>query len=476
MRHLYYGLLFIYLALVCINVPLISDDFEFADLALTSPRDLFSYVLYYGNGRLMGNLTGVFLVNYPILCAFIKAATFCGIIYLLPRVITVPLRNRTFIAALVPFLVLGANPDIMGQVFTWTSGWANFVPPILIGLFCFYVIRSQSRFSFKAASVIVVLGFLGQLYVEHATAIQILSAGCLLFYYHKQGCKVKIGYTLCWLVAGICGAALMLVIPKIFYLEVNRTTGYRTFHIIDFVSHISSAVLFVLSTFEQCTALLAVFSVFGFLVNKKKTLVSILKKAIYLLVPAFLFICPHLNLAGGILTLAKHGSALVYIAVLLLDTLLIKDKHQKLSIIWLYTMAVIATAPFLVITPFGERCMYLSYILLCIAALIGVEYGLENSMVHTKLLQYVFHGATAVICIILAVSLVKIHHYDNVRDSHIRQQITEGKSKITVFNLPTRYAFNTYLLDRYYYDQQPGDVTFETVDLNTWMQTYYEGP
>ena len=470
--HLYYGLLFLFLALVCMNAPLISDDFEFADLALTSPRDLLSYVLYYGNGRLMGNLTGVFLVNFPVLCAIFKAATFCGIIYLLPRVITTPWKNRTFMVALVSFVVLGANPDIMGQIFTWTSGWANFVPPILIGLFCFYVIRSQSHFSFKVASVILVLGFMGQLYVEHATALQILAAICLLLYYRKQGCKPKVSYTLCWLAAGICGAAIMFAIPKIFYLEVNRTTGYRTFHIIDFVSYVSSAVLFVLSTLEQCTALLAVFSLFGFLVNKKKSPVTILKKAIYLVVPTFLFIYPHLKFFSSIVTLAKHGSFLVYIAVLLVDVLLIKDKQKKLPIFWLCTMAVIATAPFLVITPFGERCMYLSYILLCIAALSGVEYALETTPVHTKLLQFAFHGATAVTCIILAVSLVKIHHYDRIRDAHIRQQIADGQSKVVVFHLPTRYAFNTYLLDRYYYNQQPGDVSFEAVDLNTWMQTY----
>lgn len=472
----YYGLLFIFLGLVCVNPPLISDDFEFADLALTNPRDLISYVLYYGNGRLMGNLTGIFLINYPILCGLVKAVTFCGIIWLLPRVSTVSPKNRLFLAAIVPLLVLGVNPDIAGQVLMWTSGWANFIPPILIGLLCLYVIQSMNRFSFKAATLIVVLGFVGQLYVEHATAIQILAALCLLVYYHKRGHKIQARYSLCWLAAGICGAALMFAIPKIFFLEVNRSAGYRTFHISDFVSHIYGALLFSISTFEQCIALLSVFSLFGFLVNKGRSTLSLLKKTVYLLIPVLLGIYPYLNISWSILALAKHGLTLIYLTLLLIDILLMKDKSKKLAVLWLCILAIIATAPFLVITPFGERCMHLSYILLCIAALICVESCIESDdSIRTKLLQCASLIGTAAVCVILAVSMVKIHHYDNIRDSYIRQQIAAGETEVVIFDLPTRYTFNTYLLDLYYYDQKPRDVSFEIIDLDTWMQTYYQG-
>ena len=472
----YYSLLFIFLGFICVNTPLISDDFEFADLALTNPRDLISYVLYYGNGRLMGNLTGIFLINYPILCGLIKAVTFCGIIWLLPRVITVSSKNRVFLAAFVPLLVLGVNPDIAGQVLTWTSGWANFIPPILIGLLCLYVIQSRNRFSFKAAALIVVLGFLGQLYVEHATAIQILSALCLLVYYHKRGHKIQARYTLYWLVAGLCGAALMFAIPKVFFLEVNRTTGYRTFHIHDFVGHAFGALLFSISTFEQCIALLSVFSLFGFLVNKGRSAIALLKKTVYLLSPVFLGIYPFLNISWSILELAKHGLTLIYLALLLIDILLMKDQVKKLAVLWLGILAIIATAPFLVITPFGERCMHLSYTLLCIAALICVNSCIESDdSIPAKLLQCASAISTAAVCVILAVSMAKMRHYDNIRDSYIRQQIAAGETEIVVFDLPTRYAFNTYLLDLYYYDQQPKDVSFEIIDLDTWMQTYYQG-
>lgn len=474
--HLYYSVLFVFLSFLCVLSPLISDDFEFADLALTSVRSLLPYALYYGNGRLFGNLTGVFLINYPIVCAIMKAATFCALIYLLPRVICVSEKSRALIFAMAPFLILGANPDIMGQIFTWTSGWANFVPPMVIGLFCFYLIRSKNRFSPGIAILITVLGVLGQLYVEHATVVQILLAICLLFHYHKQGCTVKFRYTLYWLIAGICGAALMFAIPKIFFLEGNRTAGYRTFHISDLITNISGSFLFALNTFEQCSALLSVFSVFGILSNQGRSPLSIAKKAVYLLVPVFLGIFPYLNVDSGFLATVKHGFVLLYIVLLLTDIILIKDRQKKISILWLCILAMISTAPFLIITPFGERCMYLSYILLCIAALIGVQYSLENHVINIKALRSICHGATAAVCIILTFSLIKIHHYDNIRDRYIRQQIAEGQSQVTIFDLPTRYSFNTYLPDLYYYDQQPRDVKFEFIDLEEWMQIYYENP
>ena len=378
--------------------------------------------------------------------------------------------------SLVSLFILGANPNIMGQVFTWTSGWANFVPPILIGMICIHIIRKQPHFSAGYACVIAVLGFAGQLYVEHATAIQILISGCLVFYYRKHRRGTQLRYALCWLIAGICGAMLMFTLPRIFYLDINRTTGYRTFNFPDLIGNGINACIFILITLGGCTALLSVFSAFGFLVNAGKTPKAIIKKAVYCVYPVFAAVYPYLDglpLSRGLFTIARYGMTFLYLLLLVIDIFRMKDKKKKRLMLWLFTVAAISLAPFFVVTPFGERCMYLAYVLLSIAALIGMEYCIENGMlIYPKRFRCICAAATVIVCALLGISFAKIHHYDALRDAYIREQIAAGSKKIVVFDLPTKYTFNTYLIDLYYYETVPRDVQFEIVELEEWLQVY----
>ncbi len=67
--------------------PLISDDFIFSRLEFSSFRELIQYVLYYGNGRVLGNLSVLLTINVPWLTALIKAVAVAGIVTLIPYVV-----------------------------------------------------------------------------------------------------------------------------------------------------------------------------------------------------------------------------------------------------------------------------------------------------------------------------------------------------------------------------------------------------
>ena len=92
MKSTQYARAVVYLISVCIllyifwDMPLFSDDFEFADLVRTkSVAEVIEYILYYGNGRLLGNTMAILLVNADAwISAFIKAAVVLGIVILLP--------------------------------------------------------------------------------------------------------------------------------------------------------------------------------------------------------------------------------------------------------------------------------------------------------------------------------------------------------------------------------------------------------
>lgn len=471
-----YGLLFVFLSIILSKAPLISDDFEFADLALTNPKDLLNYALHYGNGRLMGNLTSVYLVNFPILCACFKSVVFCGIIFFLSKIF----GGKSFlVTALFSALILGANPDLMGQVFTWTSGWANYVPPILFALICIYVITGANRFSPIRAVIIGVLGIIGQLYVEHFTVIQILIAFVFLLIYCKQHTRPKKYYCIIWLTASILGALIMYLIPKVFTMgNSSRMSWYRGFHVKDLVQYASSSLAVIVSTLSKCTVLLALFSLFGFSVNNSTSVLAKLKRILYCIYPIIPYFYTWANRQVGfslglVLAVIQYGGLLVYALCIVIDIAKVHDKQKRLSMLFAIALAVISVAPFLFISPFGERCIYLAYILLSIASVIGIQYCLESKLIlRIKHLHIVCATTTVCFCIIIAISMLRTHHYDTLRDAYICAEVAEGNREITVFNFPSKYTFQTICINKYYYIDEPGDIEFHVVELDEWLETH----
>ena len=176
----------------------------------------------------------------------------------------------------------------------------------------------------------------------------------------------------------------MFILPKIFFVDGNRTEGYRNFHFQDFLSQSISATIFIVNTMTNCTLLWACFSVFGVYVNKKGHTIAKFKKILYIFYPIFTIVQNEPHIAIGtvesVLRVIKYLLFFVYIVTLAIDIFSIKDNPKKHTILWLILISVVSLAPFLIITPFGERCMYLAYVILCIASIICLSYCLDNGM------------------------------------------------------------------------------------------------
>jgi hypothetical protein len=113
----------------------------FKSLKLKSLSEIVQYVLRYGNGRFLGNASVFYLLDSTILRVIIKTAVISLVIFMITKVTDI-CSPVIYMASF--FLIIGIPPRIFSQVFAWTSGYNNYIPPVLCMLFCLYLILHTS--------------------------------------------------------------------------------------------------------------------------------------------------------------------------------------------------------------------------------------------------------------------------------------------------------------------------------------------
>ena len=131
-RILKYFLFFCLFYSVAMLSPLVVDDYLFGSLNLSSFQENVDYVLHYGNGRLLGNLTVLYLVQHPVIRSAVKALTFLLIGLFMTRIVDSISGGEN--ENIVFLLLIAMAPQLFAQTFSWTSGFCNYAPPIVCSL------------------------------------------------------------------------------------------------------------------------------------------------------------------------------------------------------------------------------------------------------------------------------------------------------------------------------------------------------
>lgn len=481
--------LFIFLIMLC--APYASDDFEFYSKDLQSSQQIFEYALYYGNGRLLGNMGAVFLVSHPVFCALVKSLVISSIIFLLPTVLGI----RSVAGYMLSFLLLVCvEPELFGQVYSWTSGFQNYIPPILLTLLILYIIRFYPKIkspTLRTAAYILVfvLGIAGQLYVEHVSIINLLLAAHHVWIFRAQKQKGCIGLCWTWMAAALIGLVMMFLIPIAFYVDGNRSTGYRSFNIdslgaiigsciataLNFASYYSAFFILIVCA----AAFMAIFTTHAQRTDRQNCwLYALLTiSTIYLLMNDIL--CD--NAWYGALSTPRKMITLVF--VLLQSAVWLaacwKFEPSARSIIYsLLGYSFISLASLLIVSPTPLRVMYLPYVfisgsvLVCVSQFRAVLNDRQKSFA-----RFAISTATAMIILLLSALFINVKWLADTRDKYIIQQMEQGASEIEVFAIPYDYVFwdGVWCFKKEYHHSTPGDIVFVELDFNTWMDKNYSG-
>ena len=142
-RLIKYLLVFALFYTIAMLSPLVVDDYLFGGLNLASFSGRVDYVLHYGNGRVLGNLAVLYLVKHPIIRSAVKALTFLLIGFFMTRIVDSVSGGEN--ENIVFLLLIAMASQLFAQTFSWTSGFCNYAPPILCGLYLAYIFLFSDR-------------------------------------------------------------------------------------------------------------------------------------------------------------------------------------------------------------------------------------------------------------------------------------------------------------------------------------------
>lgn len=483
---------FAFLFFVMLCAPPASDDLEFSALHFESVSDFMSYVLYYGNGRVLGNMGALSINMYPVAGAAFKAFVITCIVFLLPAVLQM---KRTYAYWLSFLLVIGIDSSLFSEVFSWTCGFANYVPPIAISLSILYLLEKypglrRPVFRLFSCIYIILFGFLSQFYVEHSSGVNVLLAAfAVLCSFMMERWKPIRLPALLWLAATGIGIAGMFLVPKIFFVAGNRAEGYQQFHLNGLMAMLYSCVRngIRLCNFYLGTPALAV-GLGGFMTihigreGRSEKLTSALYTVNFALFVYLLFMTlmtvDHWNGRHAILHHALSAAVVVLIfAVWVIAVLGVEDGCLRGKIMLVLGFAVISLLPLLVVSPTPNRLIFQSYIFVAMGVLLCATEILEKcSEVAQKRVLSGCVSASIVLAVMIGIIFAHSWKMNEIREQHILSRMEAGDRVIDIFAIPYDYVFwdGGWEYPYHYYYEEPGDIEFHILNLDPWGVKYLE--
>lgn len=475
------GLLFF--AYIMYRAPFTSDDLMFSKYARQSAADVVKYALHYGNGRIAGNLLALAMTSNSVLRIAGKALLSIALIILASRRAAGEYSGKLIAAFL---LITAASPKLFSEIFTWTSGFANYVPPVVCTLLCLQLLRSscaegEKRNRVLKTVLIAVTAFVGQLFVEHVTVVNILIALAAVLFAFKTRNRQQAATGSIMLIFSSLGAAVMILIPRVFYQPGNQVEKYgRAFQVGTFSELFRSLYsnLMSLSTkFIENVVLLVALSALCWAVleltkgNWKNARLNTACKAFCLLFASFVIINTLLgqNIWYGRFT-AQRSLIIVMLLIGLMSVLLccaahIRDRAAGLTVAACVLLTMASVAPLLVVTPTVNRCLFFAYCCLCVAALTLLGCVMELLSPEKKaMIEQTAASFSVMLMLCLAAIFTNASDWNAQRDAGIRTQMEQGAKEIIIDRCPYDYVYEnrtpwSYRYQFYYLEE--GDIAFE---------------
>lgn len=484
---------FAFFAYIMYCAPLTSDDFFFGRFADLGFADTIRFVLHYGNGRIAGNLLTMLLVKHPVLPVVVKPAMILFLIFLIAKLFYGDKNLSAIVLALL--LIVGMSPDLFAQVLTWTSGFSVYTVSVLCTLLCVRMVLSQPEAErIRPAGYMLrltglfVIGFWGQLYVEHVSIVNLLLSAAATVYFWQTRKHVQRTLSLMWLVSAILGAAAMYFIPHMFYEPGNFVEHYGRALQMDSFSEAWQSfyrnLLGLSSMFVENIVLLVVLSVLGFAVLRitkerwKNPKLNLASQWVCVGFLSFVFVNTALckNIWFGRFTAERLALIVLltvgFFVVFLLAVWHIPQKRTRMIAIACVITAAMSVAPLLFVTPTVNRCLFFAYCCLSAAAIVCFRW------LRGVIAAPLANGAEMLIgafAVVLAVCLAGL--FTNIHDLWLQQQadiaaeMSQGAAAVVVDRCPHEYVYEnrTAWSHKYrYYYHEVGDIAFsfsgETLD------------
>lgn len=458
------------------------------------------------NGRYAGNLLVICLTRSELLNVIITAIS-CVLACFLPKFITkakglLPYVFATFLFFIIP-------KEILAQSIVWTSGFSNYVPPIILSLVYFAIIRNifddeKPKYSIYLPFLTAIIGFISSLFMENITLYNIAIAALITFFVLIKFKKVYFAH-IAYFVGNVIGAIVMFSNSS--YASITSgTDSYRSTALTDGLKDVvfdNSFIIFK-QLFRNNFLVLLILSLLclgSYIVFANKNPSSRSKKFGLILLATNIFSLFVIYAKGQFsewtfftkeqyryevtVLVFAFFSALYFGTIILMTFLFVDNKNLKYKALLFLVSVPILIVPLVVVTPIGPRCFFPPYIMIISACVVLLVY-LKKEFRISKTVNKTMSISLALACIALFVSLFSIysviHKYDVKRDYYIQKQMDAGAKTLVTCNLPfASYVWTGKLNDEVIVEKYKNfhgiDESYEVEvldykEFDKWVETY----
>lgn len=328
----FYIIIFIIFGLIGMWMPLLGDDLHWGTYFGSNyfPQGIF----FKYDGRYLGDLLVITMTKFkPI--AFLGYGTFMtAIVYLIQKIreqIKAPKSLGLMSSTLAAILIFLTPNVIFKQILGWHAGFANYVPSLVFPLFMLYLVlknydNKNIHYYRTGTYLIFFAAIFAQFFAEHLTILNVFNTILVWLFLRKHfGDQFK--KVLNFILAGnLIGAFLMFINGA--YLKI----------------------LFGRDSYRSLKGS-----------SNSDTMFNYLR---------IQFSAKHLMIIGiGIL---------IFSIIVLIYSLKVKNVKQKIANLALLLSSFVVVAPFLVVSPFGSRCMFATYIFFVTIFVINIDILIDN--------------------------------------------------------------------------------------------------
>jgi len=453
--------IFIFFIILGFITPLTGDDWTWGS-SIGLHRLSTGYVGY--NGRVVSNTLEVLISRYALIRVPLYAIINMLLIIFTAKIIAGPTKTRSwhYLAATGFFLTISTT--VYAQSFGWFAGFINYVfGTFIIFSYYYWITRVKPTTSMKTKWLIFIgmfiWGLISALIIEHVTIYLLcLSAGSLV-YLRKQGFKSHLNWS--YFIGLIIGSLTMFLNPSYIRIFTGHDTLRHTAQngLIDqgLTMYTNQMAKFI---FQQNGLLLLTLSI-GIIVliyrsNHGNTLLKSIVSFYLLSYSVFAAFIRNLFPIGNFDIRAINqylalASVLYIISLVIAVTNFIREDNLSLRL-WFYIIsALLLSAPFIVITPYGPRCAF-NTISFMILATIDIINTIIIDSSDKIAIPNVFKLFGIFAMVLMTVTMGMNGYVNHTRKNAIQIQLNQHASKILVRRLP---------FEQFVWDSSPAKTRFQ---------------